>query len=197
LPLPGHKAQRTCLGCRQAVDQDTLLRYVLAPSGEVVIDYGHKLPGRGAYTHFDRRCLEAAVKRRQFDRAFRGSGCADGEKLLAALRGQVRERISNLLGMARKSGQAISGSGLVLTAMDSSRPPVLVLLAEDISTGIGEKVQARAARTGIPCHRLFDKDLLGQVLGKGERSVAAFRESPLVASICKELIRYEQIVGES
>ncbi len=113
------------------------------------------------------------------------------------MRNQVRERIGNLLGIARKSGQAVSGSNLVLASIDTSSPPVLILFTEDISPGVAEKIQVRAARAGIQCHRLFDKEFLGQILGKGERSVAAFRESPLVASIRKELIRYEQIVGES
>ncbi len=197
MPAVGHKAQRTCLGCRQVIDQSALVRYVLSPAGEILIDYGRKLPGRGAYTHFDRRCLQAAVKKRQFERVFRRSCRVDGEALRVTLERQVRERILNLLGMARKAGQAVSGSGLVLMTLDSAAPPVVILLAEDLSAGIGEKVMGRAEKTGVPCHRLFDKDLLGQVLGKGERSVVALRESPLAASIRTELLRYEHIVGES
>lgn len=195
--MSGHKAQRTCLGCREAVDQDSLVRYVLSPEGKVLIDYGRKLPGRGAYTHFDAGCLRAAVKRRQFDRAFRGSSQVDETALLGDLKQQVREKVRNLLGMARKAGQAVSGSTLVLSELENPVPPVLVLIAEDISANIGEKVYRRAEKSGVACHRLFDKDLLGHLLGKGERSVVAFRESPLVASIRKELIRFEQIAGES
>jgi predicted RNA-binding protein YlxR (DUF448 family) len=197
LPDSGHKAQRTCLGCRAAVEQDALVRYVLSPEGKVLVDYGRKLPGRGAYTHFNPLCLRAAIKRRQFDRAFRGSSQVDEKGLLADLRTQVRERLRNLLGMTRKAGQAVSGSSLVLAALESQVPPILVVLAEDISPDIGEKVTRRAAKAQVACFRLFDKDLLGHVLGKGERSVVAFRESPLAASIHKELVRLEQIAGES
>lgn len=199
MPKAGHKAQRTCLGCRQVVEQEVLVRYVLAPDGEVLVDYGEKLPGRGAYTHLDRNCLEKAVRGRQFDRSFRGGNRRpEAGELMAALERQIRDRVLNLLGMARKSGQAASGGSLVLDSMsNSTKQPALVLLAGDISPGIADKVVAKAARAGIPCHRLFDKDLLGQILGKGERSVVAIKSGPLAATISTELSRLKNVSGES
>jgi hypothetical protein len=50
---------------------------------------------------------------------------------------------------------------------------------------------------GIPCFRLFDKGILGQILGKGERSVVALKDGLLAESVKNELSRYENIVGES
>lgn len=178
------------------IGQESLVRYVLSPEGEVLVDYGRKLPGRGAYTHADSRCLRAAVQGRQFERTFKGrtSRRPDPEALRESLVGQIRERILNLLGMARKSGQAVSGSSLVLAAMEGVQPPALVLLAEDISSAIGEKILGRGAKNGIPVFRMFEKDLLGQILGKGERSAVAVRNSPLAGAIGTELTRYGQIV---
>jgi len=193
----GHKAQRSCLGCRQVFDQERLVRYVLSPQGGVLVDYRHKLPGRGAYTCFARRCIEDAVKRRQFDRAFRSPAAAvAAADLWEAIRDQVRERILNLLGMARKSANIVSGSGLVLETLGSVAGVALVLLADDISVAIGEKVAAKSAAVGTPCYRLFDKDTLGQILGKGERSVVAIKAGLLAESVKAELARYENIVGE-
>jgi ribosomal protein L7Ae-like RNA K-turn-binding protein len=98
--------------------------------------------------------------------------------------------------MARKSGQVVSGSNMVLETLDS-KVIALVLLAEDVSPAIAEKVLGRAARFDIPCQRLYDKALLGQVLGKGERSVVALKTGLLADSMIKELYRYKRIVGES
>lgn len=194
----GHKAQRSCLGCRQVFDQNLLVRYVLSPQGAVLVDYRHKLPGRGAYTCLDRRCIESAVKRRQFDRAFRGGmRDMDAAALGDAVREQIRERILNLLGMARKSSNVVSGSNLVMESLGGRSGLALVLVADDVSAAIGEKVAARAATAGIPCFRLFDKGMLGQILGKGERSVAALKSGLLAESVKTELSRYENIVGES
>lgn len=173
------------------------MRYVMAPGGEVLVDYRKRLPGRGAYTHLDKECLLSAIKRQQFDRAFRGENHKPAaDILLAALADEIRNRIFNLLGMARKSGQVVSGSNMVLESLDPS-VTALVLLAEDVSPGIAEKVLWRAARFDIPCQRLYDKALLGQVLGKGERSVVALKTGPLADSMIKELYRYKRIVGES
>lgn len=198
MSAPRHKAQRSCLGCRQVFDQNGLVRYVLSPLGEVLVDYRHKLPGRGAYTCLDRSCIESAVKRRQFDRAFRSNARdLDAALLREAVRQQIRERILNLLGMARKSSNVISGSSLVMDSLGGRTGLTLVLMADDVSAAIGEKVSAKAAMAGIPCFRLFDKGILGQILGKGERSVVALKDGLLAESIKTELSRYENIVGES
>lgn len=198
MTAPAQKAQRSCLGCRLVIDQTALVRYVVSPEGEVLVDYRHKLPGRGAYTCLDRNCIESAVKRRQFDRAFKRSlREIDATALRNAIRLQIRERILNLLGMARKSANVVSGSSMVMENLGGRTDLVLVLMAEDVSVAIGEKASGKASMAGIPFYRLFDKGTLGQVLGKGERSVVALKAGLLAESVKKELSRYEKIVGES
>ena len=66
---------RTCIGCRGTAPRQDLLRYVLHTTAEVSVEFdAHKaLPGRGAWLHPDPRCLEKALKRRAFSRAFRRS----------------------------------------------------------------------------------------------------------------------------
>jgi uncharacterized protein len=196
--MSGDRPQRTCLGCRQTLDRDKLVRFVLHPSGGVVVDYQGKLPGRGAYTHIDAECIKTAIRRQQFDRAFKAKleKMADDE-LVAALARQLLERALNLLGMARKSGQAISGSGLVLDTLRGQDPPALLLLADDISEGVAAKLLDKAGQRGIPCYRLVDKDMLGHLLGKGERSAVALKKGRLAQALEKEIVRYKHIVGES
>ncbi|MET0302992.1 MAG: YlxR family protein [Microbacteriaceae bacterium] len=61
---------RTCLGCRQRAPRSHLLR-VVARDGRAVADAAASLPGRGAWVHRSRECLDTAVKRRAFARALR------------------------------------------------------------------------------------------------------------------------------
>ena len=194
----GHKAQRTCLGCRETLDQDQLVRYVLAPDGAVTVDYRHRLPGRGGYTCLKAQCLGAAVQRKQFDRAFKGSNKPPvlGE-LRAEIVRQVQDKVLSLVGMARKSSNLISGSNMVLTCLEAPGQVGLLLLADDISEGIASKVLARAERHGVAHVRMFDKDLLGQVAGKGERSIVGIKSGRLAQALKVELLRYENIAGES
>lgn len=194
----GHKAKRTCLGCRQEFDQEELVRYVSSPAGEVLVDYRQKLPGRGGYTCFSAACVRAAVKRQQFGRAFRLSGPApSADDLLSSLKAQLIDRILGLVGMARKSGNIISGSNLVLAALGGPAQPALVLLAEDVSDGIGEKVQGKAAAVGVSCFRLLTKADLGQQVGRDQRSAVGVKAGRLAEALREELVRYRKIVGET
>ncbi|WP_040689826.1 MULTISPECIES: YlxR family protein [Nocardiopsis] len=61
---------RTCVGCRSRAVQSDLVRLV-AEGTAITPDTRGRRPGRGAYLHDDRRCLELAVRRRVWARAFR------------------------------------------------------------------------------------------------------------------------------
>lgn len=190
--------QRTCAACRKILDQSLLVRYVLSPQGEILVDYGRKLPGRGMYTCCDTDCLEKVVRRKQFERVFKGRESAPNyESLRQSLTDQLRQRVANLLGMARKSGEVVSGSRLVLAELGRLPGLCLVLLSEDLSPAIAAKVNAAAEVRGVPCHVLFDKERMGQLLGKGERSVVALRCGLLAETISHEILRYKRIAGEA
>jgi predicted RNA-binding protein YlxR (DUF448 family) len=62
---------RTCIGCRQACAAGELLRLVLV-DGRPVPDPERRRPGRGASIHPRESCIESAIKRGGFGRAFRG-----------------------------------------------------------------------------------------------------------------------------
>jgi len=53
---------RTCVGCQKRDEQENLVRWVAEPTGRIKIDDRRRLPGRGAWLHRRRECLEAAAK---------------------------------------------------------------------------------------------------------------------------------------
>ncbi|HEY7761795.1 MAG TPA: YlxR family protein [Actinomycetota bacterium] len=61
---------RTCVGCRAHAAKSGLLRIVATPGGLRVDPAGHA-PGRGAYVHRDRACLDAAARPGVLERALR------------------------------------------------------------------------------------------------------------------------------
>ncbi|MFE3329047.1 YlxR family protein [Streptomyces sp. NPDC059176] len=65
--------ERTCVGCRERAAKSDLLR-IVAVEGACVPDHRGTLPGRGAYLHPASVCLDLAVRRRAFPRAFRAQG---------------------------------------------------------------------------------------------------------------------------
>jgi hypothetical protein len=109
---------RMCAVTRQVRPIDELIRFVVAPSGEVIPDLKRKLPGRGLWVSASRQTLAEAVRRHQFSKGFKREVRvsptlpADTEALL------VRSTL-DALAMAAKAGQVISGFGKVEDALTS------------------------------------------------------------------------------
>ncbi|MQY15986.1 hypothetical protein SRB5_61780 [Streptomyces sp. RB5] len=75
------------MGCRERAAKDDLLRVAVAGDA-CVPDPRGTLPGRGAYLHPAEACLDLAVRRRAFIRAFRARGPLGTEALTEYLSGQ-------------------------------------------------------------------------------------------------------------
>lgn len=189
--MSGRDPQRSCLGCGTVRVKEDLLRFVLAPDRTLVPDCKGKLPGRGAYTCPERPCVEAALKRSQFNRSFKGEVKAPpAADLTAAIRTHAEDRIGGYLALANKAGKIVSGSDMVVAELRKSERIGLVFVGTDISADIREKVAFLAARRSVPLLALFDKDRMGALLGKGLRSVVAVEQGGFVHSIIKEYTKY-------
>jgi uncharacterized protein len=107
---------RMCAVTRQVRPIDELIRFVVAPSGEVIPDLKRKLPGRGMWVSASHRAVAEAVKRHQFSKGFKRDVrvtpalVSDTENLL--VRGAIEA-----LAMAAKAGQVVSGFGKVEDAL--------------------------------------------------------------------------------
>ncbi len=77
------------MGCRKRAAKHQLFR-VTAVEGVCVPDPRGALPGRGAHLHPDPACLDLAVRRRAFPRAFRLQGALDTGRL----REYIEQRVS-------------------------------------------------------------------------------------------------------
>jgi len=103
---------RMCAVTRAVRPIDELIRFVVAPSGEVIPDLKRKLPGRGLWVSASHQAVAEAVKRHQFSKGFKRDVrvapalVGDTEQLL------VRSAI-DALAMAAKAGQVVSGFGKV------------------------------------------------------------------------------------
>lgn len=62
---------RTCVSCRESSEKKRLIRIVRCADGNVVIDPGGKMPGRGAYLCGAKKCTDSAIKMNKLGRALR------------------------------------------------------------------------------------------------------------------------------
>lgn len=61
--------QRQCMGCRERKAKRELIRVVRTPEGEVSLDFGGKMNGRGAYLCPDPECLKKAIRSKALERS--------------------------------------------------------------------------------------------------------------------------------
>lgn len=107
---------RTCAVSREVRPTGELIRFVVAPSGEVVPDIKRKLPGRGLWISASRQTVAEAVRRHHFNRGFKRDvrvNPALAEETDALL---ARSAI-DALGIAAKAGQVVSGFAKVEAAL--------------------------------------------------------------------------------
>lgn len=100
--------ERKCIATGESQPKAGLIRFCLGPEGQLVPDVMGKLPGRGIYVSADRAAIDKAAKKNLFSRAARqpvkvAEGLAD---LVEAL---VLQRTIEMLSMARKAGDAVTG----------------------------------------------------------------------------------------
>jgi predicted RNA-binding protein YlxR (DUF448 family) len=189
--------QRSCLGCRTAKDKDLLIRFVLTPENEVFPDIDKRLPGRGAYTCIDRRCVSVAVDQRQFKRSFKHDvSVMQSEELIEYVRRLLFDRIIGLIGLANKAGLITSGGSMVTDALTSKKKPGLVIVATDVSEAIGEKIVSAAAAHKVQHRKVTTKDDIGAVLGKAPRSAIAVASGGFVLQLLRAIDRYRNFLGE-
>ena len=61
--------QRQCMGCRERKAKRELIRIVRGPDGNVTVDFGGKLNGRGAYICPDPECLKKVQRSKALERS--------------------------------------------------------------------------------------------------------------------------------
>src|SRR4030081_2687256 len=127
--------ERMCAVTRQVQPIDELIRFVVAPSGEVIADLKRKLPGRGLWVSASHRAVAEAVRRNHFGKGFRRDVrvsptlAADTENLL------VRSAVE-ALAMAAKAGQVVSGFAKVEGALQQRQAVALIHAADGAADGI-------------------------------------------------------------
>ena len=61
--------QRQCMGCRERKAKRELIRVVRTPEGNVNLDFGGKMNGRGAYICPNPECLKKVQKSKALERS--------------------------------------------------------------------------------------------------------------------------------
>lgn len=126
--------ERQCAVTRERLAKAAMLRFVLSPDGVVTPDIAERLPGRGVWLKAERSVIDQAVKKGAFARGFKGQVTVP-ESLADLIESLLTKRCLDLLGLARKAGQAVCGFDQVRDALKDAAPAFLLEAADGAEDG--------------------------------------------------------------
>jgi len=153
---------RRCLVTGEVHLISGLVRFVVGPDGTLVPDIEGRLPGRGMWLSASRDVVNKALAKNVFARVARrpvnvAPDLADlVERLLA-------RRCVELLGMARRAGQAVAGFDRVHAALAGASGGLLIEAADGAEDGRGK---LRALERDVPVAASLSGEELGAAFGR-------------------------------
>jgi len=152
---------RTCIVTGEQLAPERMIRFVVGPDRRIVPDLTATLPGRGIWLSARGDVIETARTRGAFARAARGQVTVPGD-LLSVLQVGLLRRITELLGLARRAGQAVAGfqkgrewlsagrAGLVVQASDGSAAECQRFLSGATIAAVAVHRRARPQCVSLP-----------------------------------------------
>jgi uncharacterized protein len=183
---------RRCAVSRERRARADMIRFVVDPEGRVAVDILGRLPGRGLWLSADRDVVNRAVARNMFARALARSAAGVPVRADPELGRRVEERLAarclDLIGLARRAGQVVTGHDQVEAALRAGRV-ALLLAARDGAAAGRRRLRALAPELPLLCG--FDRGELGGALGRDEVVHAALLPGGLARRLLEEAARLE------
>jgi predicted RNA-binding protein YlxR (DUF448 family) len=168
-----------------------MLRFVVAPDGDLVPDVDGGLPGRGLWLSADRDMLNTACAGNLFAKAARTRVRVPAD-LADRVEGLLLRRCLDLIGLARRAGQAVAGFEKVRARLSAGRAGVL-LAAVDGAAGGRARVRARAPN--VPVLEVFEAVELGAAMGRERAVHVVVGPGGLAESLLRQAARLEAFRG--
>jgi len=175
---------RMCAIGRDVRPIDELIRFVVAPTGEVVADLKRKLPGRGLWVLASKAAVTEAVRRKLFPRGFRREVFVS-PTLAADTEAALVSSVVDALGIAAKAGAVICGFSKVETALKEHRRRnavcALIHASDGAADGIGKLDALLGQNAGIKGES--PRILIVTVLTSAELDLALTRSNVVHAAL--------------
>ena len=187
----GGDPERRCIVTGQSGPRAALLRFVVAPDGTVVPDVLSRLPGRGIWVSADRATLEKAVAKRLFARAAKRQVTVP-EGLAAETEAAQARRVVDLLSLARKAGDAVTGFEKVKDWLVKDQAAVLIQASNGSERGKAKLHPPGGRETHITC---LTAEEIGLAFGREHAIHGALAAGGLTARIVEEAAKLAGLRG--
>jgi predicted RNA-binding protein YlxR (DUF448 family) len=170
-----------------------MIRFVVGPDRTLVPDLAARLPGRGIWLSARGDVIETARARGAFAKAARCPVIVRSDLTLVLQAALVR-RISELLGLARRAGQAVAGFQKAREWLQAGRA-ALVVQASDGS--IEERARFIGGRASVPVVTPLPASALGAIFGRDHAVHVAIAAGRLAEALLNETERLAGIAGDA
>jgi len=153
---------RRCIQTGEIGPKEGMIRFVVGPDSSIVPDIEGRLPGRGMWLSARRDVVNSAVAKATFAKAARQKILVPAD-LADRLEALLRRRCLDLIGLARRAGQVVSGYDKVRAELKSGRGAVLLEASDGARDGT-QKVKALAPH--LPVVTVLTAAELGAAFGR-------------------------------
>ncbi|NLT12113.1 MAG: 50S ribosomal protein L7ae [Clostridiaceae bacterium] len=104
-------------------------------------------------------------------------------------------RVLSFIGLAAKAGRIIAGFDSVSISI-GQKTAKLVIIARDTSPGTARKIESLCIKEHVPVYRFFDKNSLGDALGKSPKAIVAVMDENFAREIAVKMDRLIRNIPE-
>jgi predicted RNA-binding protein YlxR (DUF448 family) len=176
---------------RESFDRETMLRFVIGPDAELVFDVTATLPGRGMWLSASLSVIQQALKRGVFPRAAKQPVKLPPD-LPSRIENSLRNRVLELLGLARRSGNAVAGFEKGREWLASAKAGLVVQAAD----GSPEERARFLGSRKIPVVAALPAAALGKIFGRDHVVHVAIAGGKLARMIEVEAARLAGVAGQ-
>lgn len=191
---------RMCVVTREVRPIGDLIRFVVSPSGEVIVDLKRKLPGRGLWISASHAAVAEAVRRHQFSKGFKRDVSVSAS-LAEKTRQLMVSSAIDALAIAAKAGQVVAGFAKAEDALLRHQAVALLHAADGAADGIRKldatvkKIAVQSSKTReVPVVTTLTSAELDLALGRANVIHAALLAGPASKTFLQRsqiLVRYQ------
>ncbi|MGO2959258.1 MAG: RNA-binding protein [Acetobacter sp.] len=181
--------QRRCAVTRQQGRPTEMVRFVVSPSSVIVPDLDAKLPGRGIWLSAQRDVIEQARTRGVFARAARCQVQVPDD-LVSQIEAGLHRRMIDVLGLARRAGQSVSGFMKVRELVTRRQAAVIIHASDGSGDELGRLV---SGARNLPVIEVLSAQDLSKVFGRERVVNVALVPGGLASRLCCENERFSGV----
>jgi uncharacterized protein len=189
---PTDDPERRCIVSGEVQPKGGLIRFVVGPDAQVFPDIQNRLPGRGMYVGVSKASIDKAARKGLFARAAK-QPVKVPDDLGAMVESLVLRRVVDLLSLARKAGDAVTGYEKVKDWLTKGQAIVLIQASDGSERG---KTKLRAPQDNGRLITCLTAGELGLSFGRERAIHAALAAGGLTSRVVEEAARLAGLRGQ-